>query len=111
MWIASKLGFYSIVRKPTPYAEEIFHVRARLRPDLDKLLQATRLHKTIEEWPEADYRYRFFATDADLRHIMSSLATMLDYDNFKSAIGRTPDQKGKLAAYHSVWQQMADLQR
>jgi len=58
MWIGSKLGFYSIVRKPTPYAEELFHVRAPLRPDLESLLQATRLHKTIEEWPEADDRNR-----------------------------------------------------
>ncbi len=42
---------------------------------------------------------------------MACLASTLDYDNFKSKIGRTPDQKSKLDAYHEIWGVMAELQR
>ncbi len=33
---------------------------------------------------------------------MACLARTLDYDNFKSKIGRTPAQKTKLNAYHEI---------
>ena len=42
---------------------------------------------------------------------MACLAATLDYDNFKSKIDRTPDQKSKLDAYHEIWSVMAELQR
>ncbi len=42
---------------------------------------------------------------------MTCLAATRDYDTFKSKIGRTPDQKSKLDAYHEIWSVMAELQR
>jgi len=113
MWLATKFGFYSIVQKE-PADEStaaVFHVRARLRHDLENLLQAARLRKEIEEWPGADYRYRFLGTEADVRQIMACLAAHLDYNNFKSKIGCTADQKKKLDAYHKVWSELARVQR
>ncbi len=113
MWIASKFGFFSIVQKqaPTEGSPAVYHVRARLRADLENLLNAARLRKHIEEWPQADYRYRFIGSEADVAQVMACLAATLDYDNFKSKIGRTPDQKSKLDAYHDIWSVMAELQR
>lgn len=113
MWIASKFGFFSIVQKQAPAERSpaVYHVRARLRADLENLLHAARLRKEIEAWPQADYRYRFIGSEADVAQVMACLASTLDYDNFKSKIGRTPDQKSKLDAYHDIWSVMAELQR
>ena len=84
--------------------------QSRLRADIENLL-ATRLRKEIEEWPHADYRYRFIGSEADVAQVMACLASTLNYDNFKSKISRTPDQKSKLDAYHEIWSVMAELQR
>ena len=113
MWLATKFGFYSIVRKEPADERDgaVFHVRARLRHDLENLLHAAGLRKEIEEWPGADYRYRFLGTEADVHQVMACLAATLDYNNFKSKIGRTPDQKEKLDAYHTVWSELARVQR
>ncbi len=113
MWIASKFGIFSIVQKQ-PRAKglpAVYHVRARLRQDLENLLKGSGLRNEIEEWARADYRYRFICGEADVAQVMACLASTLDYDNFKSKIGRTPDQKSKLDAYHEIWSVMAELQR
>ena len=76
MWIASKLGFYSIVQKT---AGE-WHVRARRRADLVNLLDAScpepaATADRIEESPAADYRWRIIVTDAaELAGIFTALA-------------------------------------
>ena len=44
MWICSKLGFFSIVKK-----DDRWHVRARARVDLKALKKATGLRLPIEE--------------------------------------------------------------
>ncbi len=113
MWIASKFGFFSIVQKqePTEGSPAVYHVRARLRADRENLLLAARLRKDIEEWPHANYKYRFLGTEGDVAQVMACPAATLDYDNFKSKIGRTHDQKRKLDAYHEIWSVMAELQR
>lgn len=108
MWIASKLGFYSIVIK-----DGHIHVRARERGDLVNLVDSL----PVEEWPAADYRYRVrvpFADDTDramiVQDLLLSFAETIDYDNFKSAIAREPSQRSKLSAYHCIWEEMARLQ-
>ncbi len=113
MWIATKHGFYSIVQKEPPSGDKpaVYHVRARIKPDLENLLHAARLRNSIEEWPGADHRYRIIATEPDVQQVMACLAATLDYDNFKSKIGVTPDQAPKLDAYHTIWSELARLQR
>jgi hypothetical protein len=112
MWIASKLGFYSIVQKT---AGE-WHVRARLRADLVNLVNAVyrepaAVVETIEEWPTADYRWRILVTDAgELAGIFAALGDSVDYPNFKAEVGRRPDQTAKLPAYHALWASLHTLQ-
>ena len=113
MWLATKFGFYSIVQKQAldDGGSPCFHVRARVRTDLENLLTATGLQREILEWPDADYRYRIIIDAEDLTHLMLVLVENLDYGNFKSMIAATPEQRGKLHAYHEIWEVMARLQR
>lgn len=113
MWLATKYGFFSVVQKQAPDDGEpaVYHVRARVRTDLENLLKATGLTQEIQEWPKADYRYRIIAGQQEVFEIMSHLAESLDYDNFKSMIAETKDQRHKLHAYHDVWSIMAYLQK
>jgi hypothetical protein len=105
MWIASKYGFYSIVKK-----EGHFHVRARTKKDLVDLLATAELDFPVEIWPAADYRFRFRIPEKDLDSlsvIFGTLMDSIDYTNFKSEIAATPGQRKKLPAYHEIWHTMA----
>jgi hypothetical protein len=106
MWICSKYGFFSIVQKTG-----CFHVRARKRRDLVNLAEACTLPESaIEEWPEADYRWRMRVHAPALRQIFELLSD-IDYSNFKSEIASLPDQRDKLPAYHTLWANLAALTR
>ena len=102
MWIASQFGFYSIVCK----GEDQFHVRARVRSDLENLLVATDLDEKIHENDISDYKYRLVVDHDAVRKITSTLAETLDYSNFKNKIAETPSQEPKLHAYHCIWEVM-----
>jgi hypothetical protein len=106
MWIASQLGFFSIVQK-----EGFFHVRARLRSDLEALRATARVRVRIEEWPAADYRYRLRVNAAALARIFRALEKSVDYPNFKSRIAQLPAQQEKLAAYGRLWSALYQLQQ
>jgi hypothetical protein len=105
MWIASKLGFYSIVQKPShldPDGPAVFQVRARDKADLKRL---TKEYPTeIHEYCYSDYPYRIIVPTAeDLAKVMRILGDSIDYDNFKDKIEETPNQKHKLHAYKQLW--------
>ena len=109
MWIASKLGFYSIVQKGGT-----FHVRARARKDLLNLVAATSSDLgpgQISESPEADYRWRIVLPAEDMKPVWDALAASVDYPNFKSQIASTPDQRDKLPIYHEIWHLLYDYQQ
>ena len=106
MWIASQFGFYSIVCK----GEDQFHVRARVRSDLENLLVATDLDEKIHENDISDYKYRLVVGHDAVRKITSTLAETLDYPNFKNKIAETPSQEPKLDAYHQIWGVMYEEQ-
>lgn len=106
MWLATKHGFYSIVQK----GEDEFHVRGRVRRDLENLLELVQADLTILEWPGADYRFRIIAGRSTFIKIMAALALDLDYPNFKAEIAASPDQHDKLEAFHQVWCILAQLQ-
>ena len=107
MWIASKFGFFSIVRK----SEEQFHVRARIHSDLENLLVAADLDEKIHENDISDYKYRLVVGKDAVRKITSSMAETLDYSNFKNQIAETPSQEHKLGAYHQIWEIMYGEQK
>lgn len=108
MWVASKFGWFSIVKK-----DGGFHVRARKEADLAELQAAVcgefakmRIHST----PAADYRARIFVPQDDAVHvlpaIMRTFSESIDYANFKGEIGALPSQRDKLSCYHDVWDTM-----
>lgn len=106
MWIASKLGFYSIVRKAGGW-----HVRARVRGDLVNLAAVAGLDpETIEEWPAADYRWRIRVKKRFLSRVFRVLEASIDYPNFKSEIAATPEQRPKLHTYHNLWTNLYRVQ-
>lgn len=106
MWIASKIGFFSLVVK-----DGHLHVRGRLKQDLENL---TRLlgypPYRIEDWPQADYRWRIRMPEGSAGAVLAVLATTVDYPNFKSVVGTRPDQRAKLPAYHDLWHGLFSLQ-
>jgi hypothetical protein len=117
MWLATKhpssqvcfagqAGFYSIVQK----APTKFHIRVRVRQDLENLKHLTGTDWEILEWPLADYRYRVIVDQPAFAEVMAALALSLDYPNFKSEIAATPDQRAKLDAFHRIWGLLSDLQ-
>lgn len=105
MWIASKFGFFSIVAKG-----EEFHVRARVKQDLEQLLTEIKLHEPVQVWLGADYRYRVIVGATDIPTIFQKLAESIDYNNFKSMIEANPAQRAKKYAYNRIWSVMYQVQ-
>jgi hypothetical protein len=109
MWLATKLGFFSIVQKEPPDDGEaaVYHVRAQGREDLQNLFQVTGLQREILETPGADSRFRILVTQQEVLEIVSALAESIDYDSFKGVMAATPDPRHKLDAYHRAWNTLA----
>ena len=108
MWICSKLGFFSIVKKGKP---ETWQVRARRKNDLQGLLESTNLDAEIIPTPNADYAFRIIVDQAGLERLFSSLEESIDYPNFKDCIADQPMQSDKLPAYHEFWSGMLKVQK
>lgn len=106
MWLATQYGFYSIVKK----GPEAFHVRARVRKDLENLLELLGCGIEIQTWEGADYRYRIIVDQRTFSQLMARIALSIDYPNFKDQIAQLPDQQPKLDAFHRIWSVMAQLQ-
>ncbi len=106
MWLATKHGFYSIIEK----AQGTFHVRARVRQDLENLLVATGLEPRVECRPRANYRYRIIVGPEDLLKVMVLLTATVDYPHFQDSIAARADQRPKLECYQRMWAQLGDLE-
>lgn len=106
MWICSKHGFYSVVRK-----EGGFHVRGRKKQDV---LNAAKLigakANRVASSPQADYAWRIVVTADELQMLMQAFASTLDYDNFKNHILFSDDQEDKHETYGKIWHLMSDYQ-
>ena len=106
MWLCSQLGFFSIVRKNT----DTFHIRARCREDLDQLAKAAGAGSPVASFKGSDYPWRIICHANELPAFMQALTNSIDYGNFKSAIGSSPQQRSKLAAYHDIHHRMVEWQ-
>jgi hypothetical protein len=107
MWLFTKHGFYSIVRKS---AEE-YHIRARMKQDLQNLKDLLELTDPIHESRSADYRYRLVVGKKTYLAVMALVTRSVDYENFKNTVAMTDDQRAKLETYHTIWTEMMKLQR
>ncbi len=110
MWIFTKQGFFSIVKKKYLDQPKPFQVRARSLQDLENLIKEAQLDEEVIETPYADYFFRIIADDKDLEKILTVLQQDLKYENFKDMVGRQKDQRDKLEAYHKVWNVMYNYQ-
>jgi hypothetical protein len=110
MWIFSKQGFFSIVKKKYLDQPKPYQIRARSLNDLENLIKAADLEEEIIETPYADYFFRIIADQADLEKIFNILQKELKYENFKNMVGRHEDQRDKLDAYHKIWKTMYNYQ-
>ena len=107
MWLCTKYGFYSIVqKKPGEY-----HIRARVKQDLENLKAGTEIKRRIIVTKDADYHYRMVVNEIEVIVAMTFIAHTLNYSKFKSEIAKSEDQRDKLTAYHEIWALMAGFQK
>lgn len=110
MWIASTIGFFSVVEKPWDREQGTLTVRARVRSDLEALRELyLPLLGGIVEDGAADYRFRAQAPREAVAVAMAALVRGIDYDNFKAAVGRRQGA-ARAAAYHEAWRAFSRLQ-
>lgn len=111
MWLLTKIGFYSITKKPShlnPDGPAVFNIRGRDKEDLKRLaeLVSPDLAKrpVVHEYDYSDYPYRVYLnTQEEMDAVMAKLSVLIDYDNFKDTIDLIPHQKLKSRAYHEFW--------
>jgi hypothetical protein len=112
MWIASTIGWLSVVRDRQTKGGVL--VRPRAKADIDNLHRrfGKRYKMTQPRSDETrDYRWRVSMKRRDWVKIVAQLASEVDYCNFKSAVHARPDQSNKDSAYLSVWSAMLAVQR
>jgi hypothetical protein len=110
MWLITTTGFYSIVQKPWDKEDGTLTVRARAREDLEAL-RAKGLPELgeVKEDTDADYRFRAQATKAAVARAIHDQVTAIDYDNFKTAVGKRQGA-ARARIYHDTWDALHQIQ-
>lgn len=110
MWLITPVGFFSIVQKSSDLAGDTLTVRARVRSDLEALrTQFLPELGEIHESKTNDYRFRTVAPRAAVAAAMASLATQLQYSNFKNQVAKVQGP-ARAHLYHGVWDVLYQLQ-
>ncbi|WP_312669048.1 NUDIX hydrolase [Stutzerimonas nitrititolerans] len=106
MWLFTKFGFFSVVKKGT---NDDLTIRSRTRSDLDRLrnhylpsLSASRAHEGT------DYPWRATASASALAEAMSAIAQDIDYANFKDEVALSLG-KDRAKRYGRVWSALYDM--
>ena len=106
MWLFTKFGFFSVVKKGT---NDDLTIRSRTRSDLDRLrnhylpsLSASRAHEGT------DYPWRATASASALAEAMSAIAQDIDYANFKDEVAFSLG-KDRAKRYGRVWSALYDM--
>ena len=111
MRIFTKIGFYSITKKPShlnPDGPAVFNIRGRDKDDLKRFAELVSgdlaKRPVVHEYTRSDYPYRVYLnTQEEMDAVMAKLSALIDYDNFKDTIDATPHQKAKLEPYEEFW--------
>jgi len=106
MWIASGLGYFSIVNKDGKY-----YVRARSVNDLELLKKATGLSNKVLQFQGTDYIARIIVDKKDLNIIKDALFESIVYPNFKNSIHANKNQSDKSDFYGRIWGVMFQYQQ
>jgi len=92
MWLMTKFGFYSIIRKESG----TYHVRSREMHDIENLIRQVPLPDVqIVDTTGSDYAARIVVGRNELLTILNFLGMNIDYNSFSDAIEKTPDQVHK----------------
>lgn len=106
MWVASKIGFFSIVHKD----DHLFHVRARTRGDIERLCRATNTPvDRVVVTPESDYRYRIVVQGNGISRVFNALQSSITYRRFRTQISDN-HQRDKIPVYSGFWDAMRAYQ-
>ncbi|MBL1218902.1 MAG: hypothetical protein D8M59_15590 [Planctomycetes bacterium] len=122
MWVFTRYGFFSAVcarqgsgEPGQPVDPDRVMVRARVRHHLEAL--QARFGELLGEseirvFEATDYAFRIFVDKSVWVQVMAALTEEMDYDNFKSEVGRHQGVKGGryVGALHGVWDVMYRLQ-
>jgi hypothetical protein len=103
MWIATNIGFFSMVQDRNN--DEMMYIRGRDRNHFVELLKYLEDGYEIIEDLEADYRYRIHVSRNDTNYILDRLVDDIDYDNFKKSV---KDQYLSYAYVH-IWKIIHDV--
>ena len=105
MWLMTKMGFFSIVKKGDVFGKkDTWCVRARARKDLENLKEFSVLKgDIIETLEDADYHYRVFINGKELDNLFRLLPSSIEYPNFKQMIHKNSDQEEKHPFYLECW--------
>ena len=114
MWLITENGFGSIVAHRDK--EGVLLVRARSKGDLETFCRVAAEEgidgfdpEGIWEDPSADYRWRMEVGQAAVGELARVLVERIDYDNFKSRVGRgDPAREG---IYHGVWSALLKIEQ
>lgn len=93
MWLFQNNSFLSIVAHRDKPGR--FLVRARINGDIERAIP----NASVEETPNADYRYRTEVGVFELVELLESAAKRIDYPNFKASVSDPQRER----AYHDVW--------
>jgi len=116
MWIATKIGFYSIVLRPEKEGSKnnVYHIRARTGADIDAVISLLEpvLKRALQlfQTPDVDYHWRIILKPEELASALAAMAATVDYPNFKNEIYNSDTQAAKLDAYSELWTALYDLQ-
>ena len=120
MWLFTKHGFFSAVcarqgdgKHGQPVDPKWIMVRARVRKHLEALQERfpDMLGKCeVQENKGTDYAFRLFVDKAVWSQVLVGLNEELDYDNFKSEVGRFQGSGSYEHSLHEVWSVMHRLQ-
>ena len=85
MWVFTKSGFYSVVKKPECSPDEL-EVRARCRKDLEVLKKETGVKSKIFTNAGTDYPFRICMNREVWAKFLADEAMSIDYPNFKDQV-------------------------
>ncbi len=110
MWLATKMGFFSIVKKGEMFGDDTWCIRSRAKHDLENLKKFISLKCDIIDTAKfdgtedaTDYHYRLYIDGHELDYLFKSLPATIEYPNFKQMIHADPDQAEKHHFYLDCW--------
>lgn len=110
MWIQTKFGFFSIVRKKEDAADGTLTIRARVEGDLENLRDHFLPEMgEISKTPHNDYRFRARAPQAAVANALAKAVMDIGYGNFKNEVA-AKQGNARAKVYGKVWDVLYQMQ-